>query len=110
MYLTQNLIVRSGFFTDFSQKDTVTQDSTNDEKNDFYGATISLSFGNELNPLRDEAVKAKNMWTTVGVVYQLGIGHIRGFRFYTVSPEGDMPIEKQYTHRYSMYIGESIAF
>ena len=110
LYLTQNLIVRTGFFTDLSQKDTVTQDSTNDEKNDFYGATISLSFGNELNPLRDEAVKAKNMWTTVGVVYQLGIGHIRGFRFYTVSPEGDMPIEKQYTHRYSVYIGESIAF
>lgn len=110
VYILDSLIVRAGFFTDFCQKNKVTQTSTNDEKNDFYGATISLSFGNELNPLRDEAIKAKNMWTSIGVVYQLGIGHIRGFRFYTVSPQGDMPIEKQYTHRYSVYIGESIAF
>lgn len=110
VYILDDIIVRTGVFTDFSQKDTVTQSSENDEKNDYYGATISLSFGNDLNPLQSDTIKAKSMWTTIGVVYQLGIGDIRGFRFYTVLPQGDMPIEKQYTHRISVYLGESIAF
>jgi len=49
------------------------------------------------------------MWTTVGLIYQLGIGDIRGFRFYTVSSGSD-PILKQYTHCFAVFIGESIAF
>lgn len=109
IYLLEDLIVRTGFFTDFSQKDTVTQSSENDEKNDYYGATLSLSFGNDLNPLQSDTLKAKNMWTTVGIVYQLGIGDIRGFRFYTVTSGSD-PVIHQYTHRISLYIGESLVF
>ena len=53
LYVLRNVILRGGFFTDYSQKDTVTQSSSNDEKNDFYGASLSISIGNELNPLRD---------------------------------------------------------
>ncbi|MGQ9843564.1 MAG: hypothetical protein ACUVRK_08350 [Spirochaetota bacterium] len=109
LYIFNNMIARAGVFTDFCQKDKVTQTSKNDEHNDYYGATISLSFGNELNPLANESVKAKNMWTTIGVAYQIGIGHIRRFRIYTTSSSEIMPINKQYTHRYSIYIGESIA-
>ncbi|MCX8122891.1 MAG: outer membrane protein transport protein [Spirochaetes bacterium] len=109
IYIHDDVIVRTGFFTDFSQKNTVTQTSENDEKNDYYGATLSFSFGNDLNPLQNDTIKAKSMWTTIGVSYQLGIGDIRGFRFYTVSSGSD-PIVHHYTHRISIYIGESIAF
>lgn len=109
VYLLDDLVVRTGFFTDFSQKNDVTQSSVNDEKNDFYGATLSVSFGNDLNPLQSDTIKAKSMWTTIGIIYQLGVGNIRGFRFYTVTSGSD-PILRQYTHRISIYIGESIAF
>jgi len=50
------------------------------------------------------------MWTTVGFLYQYGIGHIRGFRFYTITSSTEMPILTQRTHRVSAFIAESIAF
>lgn len=81
-YLSDSLIVRAGLFTDFSQKDAVANTGT--DKIDYYGGTLSLSFGKHFMVSEDEKVGnstryktvKKSFWSTFGVVGRYGIGDV----------------------------------
>lgn len=86
-YLSDSLVVRAGLFTDFSQKDSVAKTKT--DKIDYYGGTLSLSFGkhfmvNETEKIgsatRYNTVK-KSFWSTFGVVGRYGIGDVATTRY-----------------------------
>lgn len=88
-YLSDSLIVRAGLFTDFSQKDAVNPDDFGTDKIDYYGGTLSLSFGkhfmvNETEKIgsatRYNTVK-KSFWSTFGVVGRYGIGKVATLRY-----------------------------
>lgn len=89
-YLSDSLIIRGGLFTDFSQKDAVKlTDFTGTDKLDYYGGTLSLSFGkhfmvNETEKIgsatRYNTVK-KSFWSTFGVVGRYGMGDVATLKY-----------------------------
>lgn len=137
-YLTKSMILRAGFFTDFSQKDDVkattdTPDGT--DKINYYGGTLSLSFGKHLmeteikeesakidiygRPLETEVKKKGNktvptpvkrtLWSTFGIVARYGIGDVKVTRYdasYTDHPE----IKDKSVLNFQAFIAESMSF
>ena len=102
-YLTDQVIVRTGGFSDFSQFDELDNNISTrirPDRLDYYGGTLSLSIVNE--------VDQKLFTTSFGIVYRLGIGEYRTVEF---GPSGLQFDTKDWTtHELSLYFSESVAF
>jgi len=111
-FITENIALRAGFFTDLSQQNDVDTDpdSDNSEKMNYYGATLSFSFGADLNiGNSEESGKEQKSWTTFGLMYRFGSGDIRNDS-YDDNLELTHFIKEKKVNNVSLFIGESISF
>lgn len=117
-YLSESMILRAGFFTDFSQKDSVKlTDDDGTDKIDYYGGTLSLSFGKhfsetEVNKERHNPTYTpveRTLWSTLGIVTRYGRGDVKVTRFddnYEEIPQ----IKEKSVLNFQVFIAESVAF
>jgi len=106
-FLAETLILRGGFFTDFSQMDDVTVKSRNKEQWDYYGGTVSMVIGKAIGGGADS--RPSMSWTTIGVVQRLGYGKMQLYRAdETMSQTKRVKEETQSS--ISVFIAETISF
>jgi len=107
VYLTDALILRGGFFTDFSQQDDVTVDSKGKEKWDYYGGTFSIVIGKTIGGGADS--RPSMSWTTIGVIQRMGFGNMQLYRADETMTQTTRVKETNQSSM-SVFIAETISF
>ncbi|MCP4132734.1 MAG: hypothetical protein GY754_17345 [bacterium] len=77
-FIAGSLVLRAGFYTDFSPDDDITVDTNKGikpfaDKLDYYSGTLSLSYGTNIGAEE----KRQMSWTTIGGHFRYGVGEIQ---------------------------------
>ncbi len=109
-FLFKFLVLRSGFYTDFSQADDVTTGSKKGnqpfvDKIDYYGGTFSVSYGTNIGDVK----KDRMSWTTLGVNFRYGTGNIQTFKIVDYQTV-DTIIRDKNVWSLSLFLAETISF
>ncbi|HOJ50879.1 MAG TPA: hypothetical protein PKW55_08725 [Spirochaetota bacterium] len=109
IYFNRDNIIRLGFFTDFSQKPDVKLSEDLKEKNDIFGLTASYSIAKNFVIIEENRKTENRLWTTIGIIYQLGKGEFNTYRF-DENLTSSSTLEKQQFSRITLFIAESLLF
>jgi len=110
VYIGKETVFRLGFFTDFSQREDLTEnDSNGQQKLDYYGVTLSLAFASGFNVLENNKKYRRLVWTSIGFTMRYGIGKIRTTNFDTDFKPFSI-IRDMTVYNFQAFIAESIAF
>jgi long-chain fatty acid transport protein len=119
-YLSKYMIVRTGFFTDFSQQDNLqaTANTAEGPKINYYGGTFSFSLGKHYQGTNKETIGNAThfdpfnitLWSTFGAVFRYGTGNVMVTQFDSITYNAIPLIQRKDVLNVQVFIAESISF
>ena len=108
-YLSNDIILRTGIFTDYSPNSEVKTNSTVTEKTNYFGSTLSFSYKTEFRITEDDSTLLKDLWSTFGLMFKYGSGEFIATR-YDNNFNAEPIIKNHTSFNIGAFISESMSF